>query len=268
RTDVPQAEPATRRTPVREPASAPAPQRRRRGLHRLAMLAALVFVVVVFAVVLPRIANYGAVWDAVDDLSTRAEIALVAVAVLNLLTFAPPWMAALPGLRFGQAMVLTQASTALSNVMPGGDAVGVATSWAMLRRWGFERQRITLAAIAFTVWNQLVNVAFPILGVVALAASGEKLAVLGPAAVIASIVLAAVISIFTVALRGDHQAHLVGDRVAAVAGLFLRLVGRPRPEGWGDALASFRDHAIFLLRRRWLALTAATVAGHLTVFLV
>jgi uncharacterized protein (TIRG00374 family) len=262
-------QPAAQRTPLREPDPEPQSQtRRKRGLHRLAMLGALVFVVVVFAFVLPRIANYGQVWDAVNDLSTRAVIALLAAATLNLLTFAPPWMAALPGLRFRQAMILTMASTALSNVMPGGDAVGVATAWAMLRRWGFERGTITLAAIAFSVWNQLVNVAFPILAVVALALGGERLAVLGPAAVIGTLVLIAVIGTFAIALRGDHQARMVGDRAAAAVGLALRLVRRPPPRGWGEGLARFRARAIVLLRRRWLYLTAATVAGHLTVFLV
>jgi putative heme transporter len=262
-------EPAVQRTPLHEPEPEPQSQTpRRRVLHRMAMLGALVFVFVVFAFVLPKIANYGQVWEAVNDLSTRAVIALLAAAILNLLTFAPPWMAALPGLRFRQAMILTQASTALSNVMPGGDAVGVATAWAMLRRWGFDRARITLAAIAFSVWNQLVNVAFPILAVVALAADGERLAVLGPAAVIGTLVLIAVIGTFTIALRGDHQARLVGDRAASAVGLLLRVVRKPKPRGWGEGLAGFRAEAIVLLRRRWLYLTAATVAGHLTVFLV
>src|SRR5262249_45326173 len=80
--------------------------------------------------------------------------------------------------------------------------------------------------------------------------------------------LVAVIAIFALALHGDHNARVVGDRAAAAAGLFLRLLRKPRPQGWGESLASFRDQAIFLLRRRWLALSAATVAGHLTVFLV
>src|SRR6185503_5404387 len=155
-----------------------------------------------------------------------------------------------------------------SNVMPGGDAVGVATAWAMLRRWGFDRARITLAAIAFSVWNQLVNVAFPIVAVVALALGGERLAVLGPAAVIGTLALIGVIGLFAVALRGDDQARLVGDRAASFVGLFLRLVRRSKPLGWGHGLARFRSQAIVLLRQRWAYLTAATVAGHLTVFLV
>ena len=53
------------------------------------------------------------------------------------MTFAPPWMVALPGLGFVQALELTQASTALSIAVPGGPAAGMASSYGMLQRWGF-----------------------------------------------------------------------------------------------------------------------------------
>ena len=43
------------------------------------------------------------------------------------LTFAPPWLVLLPGLRFWPALMMTQATTALSLVVPGGAAVGIAT---------------------------------------------------------------------------------------------------------------------------------------------
>ena len=36
----------------------------------------------------------------------------------------------------------------------------------------------------------------------------------------------------------------------------------------GTSFVRFRDETIVLIRRRWLFLTAATLAGHLTVFLV
>src|SRR5690242_14978544 len=106
--------------------AAPSAARRLSRRRALAMLAAAAVIAVVFVFVLPRIANYGAVWDIVSDLSTGWVVALIAVATLNLLTFGPPWMSALPGLRFWRALEVTQASTALSNVLPGGDALGVA----------------------------------------------------------------------------------------------------------------------------------------------
>ena len=52
---------------------------------------------------------------------------------------------ALPGLSFIRAMELTQASTALSIVAPGGAAVGAAGAYGMLRRWGFPARDFTRA---------------------------------------------------------------------------------------------------------------------------
>ena len=71
----------------------------------------------------------------------RAMAALAWRPLINVATYGPPWMAALPGLNYRQSMVLTQTSTALSIAVPGGDAVGIGASYAMLRGWGFDRRR-------------------------------------------------------------------------------------------------------------------------------
>jgi uncharacterized membrane protein YbhN (UPF0104 family) len=93
-------------------------------LQRLGLGAlSLGIVVATFAFVLPTIADYRDVWALVQDLSWE-WIALLCVATLvNLLTFAPPWMIALPGLSFGQAITVTQVSTALSIVGGRGHLV-------------------------------------------------------------------------------------------------------------------------------------------------
>ena len=74
---------------------------------------------------------------------------------MNVLTYAPPWQAALPGLGFRQAFVVTQASTASTYVAPGGAAPGMAVSFAMLRGWGFSGRPVALAVTLTGVWNQL-----------------------------------------------------------------------------------------------------------------
>jgi len=81
---------------------------------------------------LPQFANYGDVWARVENLSWGWIAVLLATVALNIVTFAPPWMAALPGLGFVQALTVTQASTASTYVAPGGPAVGVGLSAAML----------------------------------------------------------------------------------------------------------------------------------------
>ena len=119
-------------------------------------------VVLTFVFVLPRIADYRAVWDVVQDLTWPQIAALVVATVLNLLTYAPPWQAALPGLGYRQGSVLTLASTASTYVAPGGAAVGMAASYAMLRGWGFRRPPIALAVTLTGIWNQFAMLGFPV----------------------------------------------------------------------------------------------------------
>lgn len=117
----------------------PSTPRRRRSRKRYVLAAVgAIFVLATFAFFLPKIADYRDVWAVVKGLSWEWLVALAAATLLNLATFAPPWQAALPGLSFISAFVLTQVSTALSLVVPGGAAVGIAGAYGILRRWGFR----------------------------------------------------------------------------------------------------------------------------------
>jgi uncharacterized membrane protein YbhN (UPF0104 family) len=133
---------------------------------------AVAVIVATFLFVLPRIADYRDVWDVVQTLTWLDLLALVGAAAVNVLTYAPQWMAALPGLGFRQAFVVTQASTASTYVAPGGFAPGVAVSFAMLRGWGFRGRPVTLAVTVTSVWNQLVIYGFPAIALGLLTAEG------------------------------------------------------------------------------------------------
>ena len=247
-----------------------APGRRfgRTGRRLLGGTAAVVVVAVVFVFVLPRIADYRDVWDVIEELGWREGLLLAGVTALNLVTFAPPWMAALPGLGFRQAMAMTQASTALSIVSPAGAAVGIAGSYSMLRSWGFGRSEVGLAVGVAGVWNQLANLAFPIVALALLTAADEDHPALRTAAVVGVAVLAVVIVGFALALSAPRRARRIGDLAARIVSRVKRTFRR-KPVAWGgEDLAGFRTRALELLRRRWHVITLATLAGHLTVFLV
>ncbi len=240
----------------------------RTGRRLLGGTAAIVVVVAVFVFFLPRIADYRDVWDVIDELGWQEGLVLAAVTVLNLVTFAPPWMAALPGLGFRQAMAMTQASTALSIVSPAGAAVGIAGSYSMLRSWGFGRTEVGLAVGVAGVWNQLANLAFPIVALALLTSVDEDHPALRTAAVVGVAVLGVVIVGFALALSAPRRARRIGDLAARIVSRVKRAFRR-KPVGWGgEDLAGFRSRALELLRRRWHVITLATLAGHLTVFLV
>jgi putative heme transporter len=242
---------------------------RARAVRRwLPAAAGLAIVVATFVFVLPQIASYRDVWDVVKELSWEWLVALAAVTALNLATFAPPWMAALPGLGFRQALAMTQASTALSIVLPGGAAVGMAGSYGMLRSWGFGQRPVATAVTLTGVWNQLANLGFPSVALVMLMLTGERHPLLTTVALIGFAAFVVVITGMTLALASDALAHGIGDTAARLTSRALRVVRRG-PVGWdGSAFVRFRQEASTIVRRRWHVLTVATIAGHLTVFLV
>lgn len=228
----------------------------------------LAIVVGTFAFVLPRIANYGDVWRVIRDLSWQQVMLLVGATALNLATYAPPWQAALPGLGFTRAFFMTQASTASTYIAPGGAAVGIALSYAMLRRWGFRGSDVALAVAVTGVWNQFVLLGFPVIALALLTLTGERNALLQTVAVIALIIFVIAAAAFTAGLSFRGIARWLGDLAARVVSRGLRLIRRGPVKWTGESLVAFRNQAVALLGRRWHVITLATLAGQLTVFLL
>ena len=165
-------------------------------------------------------------------------------------------------------MELTQASTALSIVAPGGPAVGAAGAYGMLRRWAFPARDITRAVTLTGLWNQFLNLSFPIIAVFLLAITGAQTAALATVAFIGVAVLGVVLAAFVVVLVSNRLANDLGDLVAAARELGARQ-GRRGPVKWGGAsFERFRRDAGEFLARRWHLLTLAALAGSLTVFLL
>ncbi len=163
---------------------------------------------------------------------------------------------------------MTLASTALSTVAPGGAAVGMATSFAMLKAWGFEGRPVGLAVAVTSVWNQLVILGVPIIAVAGVVAEGGRNRTLELVAVIALAVFAVIVVGFSIGLTSARLARRLGDRAARAAN-WLKGLFHKAPVKWnGEAFVRFRVEAIELIRRRWAFLTFATLANHLTVFIV
>ena len=246
---------------------------RRRGLTKthkrmLGAAGSIAVVVLVFAFVLPKIADYRSVFDVLRDLAWQDWVLLAGAVVLNLATFPPPWMAALPGLGYREGMAMTQASTALSIVSPAGAAVGMAASYSMLRSWRFPSAAVGLAVAVTGIWNQFANLTFPIVGLALLTLEDETHRALQTAALIGLGVLVVVVTCFALILWREEWASSIGDRAARLATWSLRLIRKGPVEWGGRSFVRFRSNALGLLRRRWHVLTLSTLAGHLTVFVL
>ena len=225
-------------------------------------------VVVTFAVVLPKIADYGDVWEVVKTLDAQWVALLCAAVVLNIVTFAPPWMLALPGLAFRQALPFTQASTAFTYIAPGGGLVGMAGSFGLLRAWGFESGEVARAVAITGIWNQLSNLLLPVVAVTLLSIEGGQDALLTTAAVVGAVVFTVAVGALALILWTDGLAESVGALAERFVNRLLSAFRRGPVSGWPAGLVRFRQDTVGLIRRRWLWLTLAAIAGNLAVFLV
>ena len=197
-------------------------------------------------------------------------VALLAATALNLATFAPPWMVALPGLRFRPALMMTQASTALSMVAPGrrggrdrrlvrdpprlglrhqadrarGDPRRA--SGTSSRTWRIRSSRCSRSRSPARRWH-----------------SSPRRRSSAPRSSASSSQRSCSSSTAT-GSPGD-----IGDAAARLASWVKREAAPGgRSSGTGASFERFRRDAVDLLGRRWHALTLATLAGSLTVFLV
>ena len=228
----------------------------------------LAIVAGIFIGVLPRFASYGDVWDTITDMTGVELSTLGLVGVWNIVTYWFVMVAVLPGLRFREAAVVNQASTAVSNTLPAGGAIGVGVTYAMYTSWGFATPEIALSALVSGVWNNFVKLGMPVVAVVLLALTGEVTAARLTAAAAGVVVLIGTVLLFGLVLKSERLARSIGARLGRIVSRVMALGRRTFTADWGESALGFRKQTIGLLHKRWPALTAATVISHTSLYVV
>ena len=98
------------------------------------------------------IADFSEVWRLIRSLTWPQVIVLLAVAGWNLMTYQFVTMAAIPGLSLGKAFMVGQISTAVSNTVPAGSALGIGVTYAMFTAYGYSAMEIGLAVALTGLW--------------------------------------------------------------------------------------------------------------------
>jgi uncharacterized membrane protein YbhN (UPF0104 family) len=224
--------------------------------------------VAVLVFVLPQIADLSEVWTQIQDM-TGLELAVLTIAAIwNLATYWILTVVCTPGLRWNQAMVVTESTTAVSNTVPAGGAVAVGLYFAMLGSWGFSKARISVSAIVSGIWNNFAKLAMPIMAVSIIAvqggAGGGRIlsACIGFGALVTAVV------IFALILRSEEFAGKTGIVAGRVMSKLRALVRKGPVSGWDLAVIKFRSQVIGLVSHRWIALTFWTLVGHLSLYAV
>lgn len=234
----------------------------------VSVLISLTIVVGIFYFFLPAFADISSVWASIRTMTPLELTTLGLAAAWNLVTYGFVMTSTMPGLTLPQALVVTESSTAVSNTMPAGGAIGIGMNFAMYTSWGFSRSRATVSLLLSGIWNNFAKLGLPVLALALLALQGSPSSgrVVAGAAGIAGLVAA--IAVFAMMLRSDDGARRFGVVAGRVASAVLRLFRRPPVTGWELATTKFRARTILLLRARWHWLTLATLVSHLSLYFV
>ncbi|WP_324274595.1 lysylphosphatidylglycerol synthase transmembrane domain-containing protein [Blastococcus brunescens] len=246
-----------------------APRTGRLGWRRwLGPVLSLALVAAVFAWFLPQFTSLSDVWTSARAMTWIEVAVLVVAAVWNLATYQFLMMTTTPGLTFRQATVSTESSTAVSNTVVGGAAIALGLTYAMNSSWGFSRSRTSVSLLVSGLWNNFAKLALPVLALVLLAFSGTTTTGRLIAGLLGVAALGTAVLALGMLLRSEAAAARIGTGAARVATALRRPFGRGAVAGWDLATTKFRARTILLLRARWHWITLATLASHLSLFLV
>jgi len=246
-----------------------APSGRRRVVRRtIEVVVSIAVIVGIFVGVMPRIADYSDVWATISDMTWLELATLVLVGLWNLVTYWFVLVAVMPGLTYPQAAVSNQASTAISNTLPGGGALGVGVTYAMYSSWGFSGAEMTRSIVLSGIWNTFIKLGLPMIALPLVAIDEGVSGALVTASMIGVAMLVTAIVAFALMLRSDALATRVGRGAGRLVSGLRRLVRRPAVIDWGERARAFRAQTAGLLEKRWAWITVSAVVSHLSLYVV
>ena len=228
----------------------------------------LVAVGLIFGFLFPKLADYDEAWRAVTHMGWFPVCALALVALWNLFSYLPLMVSVVPGMRIREAAISNFASTAVSNTLPGGGAIGVGVTVTIQRSFGIATGDIALGAVVSGVWNNFAKLGLPIAALGLLAVTGDVGGGLALAALVGLAVLTTLLVAFGLVLRSAAVAARVGACAARIAARPMRVFGRAPRSDWSAGATAFRERTIGLIAGRGRMITAATAVSHVSLYLV
>lgn len=227
----------------------------------------IAFIVLIFWKVIPQIGSYSEALASLESMTGIAIAIIVATVVLYLAVYGFAYKAAEPKLTYLQSQQVNQAAFTISNGVPAGGAVGLAVQFGMLTSFRLAPTNATAAITAVSIWSTFISLGFPILGVLALSASGsaDNIAWVGP---LGLAILIAIIVLFVLIMRSPALAQKVGNLGNRLLAPVTRRFARFHDLDVAGPIVKFRADMYDLLRRRWLLLTVAQVGISFTQFLI
>jgi hypothetical protein len=226
----------------------------RHGSKRLLLVVEIVVslgvVLGVFAGILPRIADYSAVWATIRSLTWFELLSLFAITALHSIAVVPQMVASLPGLTLAQALSTIRLQPRCRTSSLGEAMFAAGVTYALFWSWGFADSAIALSALITFPWNTFFKLALPVVALAILAVQEEGSGGLMVASLAGLAVLAvAVLLLFTMRWRTTLTGQ-IGSLLGSVTSFLRRLIHKPPVGDWAEAAVRLRGEAVRLVGAR------------------
>jgi putative heme transporter len=221
-------------------------------------------IVLLFVAVIPKLADFSDVRSALSSMSPGTILLLLLGAVVIRLLLAAAYMVLLPGLSLVRSLIAREASSAVSNVIPGPS--GTASQFVILRSWGVGAEDFARATVGVSVVTNVLIFAMPGVAFVGWALLGMPAAGDSDNSWIAGLiaVLLSVVSVGIVAAVGSsvRLAGLVGRVGQSCVNPVRRVMHKPPLTNWPDHTIALRAETAEQLRDRGAPLLSYVLGGY------
>ncbi|MFC7491410.1 MULTISPECIES: lysylphosphatidylglycerol synthase domain-containing protein [unclassified Knoellia] len=199
-------------------------------------------------------ASWSEIWGRVAAVSAWQALGFLGLVLVGLGCYTFTFTGSLPGLSNWRAFIVNICGSSVSNLLPGGGAVGLAATYTILRSWGFQNRDVSTSAIVTGVWNTLARIALPIVAIIMLWVGNDGLpGSLTSAAFVATASGLAIFGVFVAVLASERAAQTIGRGLdKLLAPLFRR---RKRTMSIDALVHDMRGRINEVVRTGWMQMT-------------
>lgn len=202
--------------------------------------------------------SWGDIWAVVRTVPWHSVIAYQGLMLVGLWCYTFTFTGALRGLSHSKALIVNLCGSSVSNLLPGGGAVGLAATYAILRSWGFNRREVSTAAIVTGVWNVLARIALPVIAIFTLWYGNTDLPqVLADAAVAGLLTGVGILGAFVAMLASERASVAVGRALDWVIRPLRRR--KPRTMTVEELAHDLRQRTNHVVAHGWLQMTLGMI---------
>jgi putative heme transporter len=167
--------------------------------------------------------SWGDIWEVIRTIPLGHALGFQALMLLGLWSYTFTFTGSLRGLSHSKALIVNLCGSSVSNLLPGGGAVGLAATYAICRSWGFSRRATSTSVIVTGVWNVMARIALPVVAIGALWFGGVTLPpALTDLAVAGMFTGIGVLATFVAVMVSERAAQAIGRVLDRVLGPLTR----------------------------------------------